>query len=80
VAWRLSDQIAAPRVPPGSFYVAEDGARDITGQFMTDAGYDPVPLGGLDRARAVEDLAWLLVAAVKDGVPVLYRCAVPGEL
>jgi hypothetical protein len=49
---------------------------DITGQFMTDAGYDPVPLGGLDRARAVEDLAWLLVAAVT----VLYRCAVPGEL
>ena len=56
------------------------GARDITRQFITDAGYDPVPLGGLDKARAVEDLAWLLVAAMKDGVPILYRCAVPGEL
>ena len=35
------------------------------------------PEGGLDKARAVEDLAF---AAMKDGVPVLYRCAVPGEL
>jgi len=75
-----SDQIAAQRVPPGGFYVAGDGARDIAGQFITDAGYDPVSLGGLDKARAVEDLAWLLVAAVKDGVPVFYRFAVPGEL
>jgi predicted dinucleotide-binding enzyme len=76
----LYDQIAAQRVPPGSLYVAGDGARDITEELIRDAGYEPVPLGGLDRARAVEDLAWLLAAAVKDGVPVLYRFAVPGEL
>jgi predicted dinucleotide-binding enzyme len=76
----LYDQIAVQRVPPGSFYVAEDDARDITGQLITDAGYDPVPLGRLDKARAVEDLAWLLVAAMNDGVPVFYRFAVPGEL
>jgi hypothetical protein len=38
-----------------------------------------VSLGGLDKARAVEDLAWVLVAAMNDGVPVLYRFAVPGE-
>jgi predicted dinucleotide-binding enzyme len=76
----LYDQIAAQRVPPGSFYVAEDDARDITEQLITDAGYDPVPLAGLDNARAVEDLAWLLAAAMNDGVPVFYRLAVPGEL
>jgi predicted dinucleotide-binding enzyme len=76
----LHDQIAAQRVPPGSFYVAEDGARDITGQLSTDAGYDPVPPGGLDKARAVEDLAWLLVAAMNDGAPVFHRFAVAGGL
>ena len=76
----LYDQIAPQRVPPGSFYAAEDGARDVTGELITDAGYDPVPLGGLDRARAVEDLAWALIAAMKDGAPVFYRFAVPGEL
>jgi hypothetical protein len=67
-------------VPLSSFYVAKDDARDITGQFITDAGYDPVPLGGLDKACAVEDPAWLLVAAVNDGVLVFYRFAVAGGL
>jgi 8-hydroxy-5-deazaflavin:NADPH oxidoreductase len=76
----LYGQIAAQRVPLSSFYVAEDGARDITEQLITDAGYDPVPLGGLDKARAVEDLTWLLAAAMKDGMPVFYRFAIPGEL
>jgi 8-hydroxy-5-deazaflavin:NADPH oxidoreductase len=75
----LYDQIAAQRVPPGSFHVAGDGARDITGQVMTDAGGNPVSLGGLGKARAVADLAWLLAAAVNDGVPVCCRFAVPGE-
>ena len=28
-------------------------------------------LGGLDKARAVEGLTWLLVAALNDGVPRL---------
>jgi 8-hydroxy-5-deazaflavin:NADPH oxidoreductase len=74
------DQIAAQRVPPGSFYAAGDGARDVTGELSTDAGYDPVPLGGLDKARAAEDLARVLIAARKDGAPVFYRSAVPGEL
>jgi predicted dinucleotide-binding enzyme len=75
----LYDQIAAQRVPPGTFYVAEDGARDVTEELITDAGYDPVPLGGLDTARAVEDLARVLIAAMKDVAPVFYRFAVPGE-
>jgi predicted dinucleotide-binding enzyme len=60
--------------------VAGDGARDITEELITDAGYDPVPPDGLDKARAVEDLAWLLAAAVNDGAPVFYRFANPGEL
>jgi predicted dinucleotide-binding enzyme len=76
----LDDQIAAQRVPPGSFYAAGDGARDVTGELITDAGDDPVPPGGLDTARAVEDLAWVLIAAIKDGAPVVCRCAVPVEL
>jgi 8-hydroxy-5-deazaflavin:NADPH oxidoreductase len=75
----LYDQIPAERVRPSSFYAAGGGARDITEQLITDAGYDPVSLGGLDRARALEDLTWLLFAAMRDGAPVFYRFAVPGE-
>jgi predicted dinucleotide-binding enzyme len=51
----------------------------ITEELITDAGYDPVPLGGLDKARAVEDLAWVRVAAMKDGARIFYCFAVPGE-
>jgi 8-hydroxy-5-deazaflavin:NADPH oxidoreductase len=57
----LYDQVSAQRVRPSSFYAGDDGARQITEQLITDAGYDPVPLGGLDKARAVEDLSWLPV-------------------
>jgi len=28
----------------------------------------------------MEDLTWLLFAAMKDGAPVFYRFAVPGQL
>jgi 8-hydroxy-5-deazaflavin:NADPH oxidoreductase len=76
----LYDQIAAQRARPGSLDAADDGARDITEQLITDAGYDPVPLGGLDKARGLEDLTWLLSAGMKDGAPICYRFAVPGEL
>jgi 8-hydroxy-5-deazaflavin:NADPH oxidoreductase len=65
---------------PSSLYVTDDGAREITAQLITDAGYDPVLVGGLDKARALEDLSWLPVAAMKDGSPVFYRFAGPGEL
>ena len=65
---------------PGSFYVAEDRARTVTEEHITDAGYDPVTLGGLDRARALEDLTWPLLAAMSDGAPILYCFAIPGEL
>jgi len=76
----LYDQIASQRARPSSFYAADDGARQVTEQLITDAGYDPVALGSMDKARALEDLTWLLLAAMKDGAPVFYRFAVPGEL
>ena len=52
----LSGQIAAPRARPSSLHVASDGAREVTEQLITDAGYHPVPLGGLDQVRALKDL------------------------
>jgi len=76
----LYDPIAAQRARPGSFYATADGARDITEQLITYAGYDPAPLGGPDKARGLEDLTWLLSAGMKDGASIFYRFAVPGEL
>ena len=76
----LYDQVAAQRVRPGSLYAAEGAADGIAGQLITDAGYDPVRVGGLDKARALEDLTWLLFAAAQDGAPIFYRFAAPGAL
>jgi predicted dinucleotide-binding enzyme len=76
----LYDQIAAQRARPSSFYAADDGARDIAEQLITDVGYDPVPLGGLDKAGGLEDLTWLLSARHERRPSIFYRFAVPGEL
>jgi predicted dinucleotide-binding enzyme len=75
----LYDQVSAQRVRPSRLYVCDDGGRQITGQLITDPGYDPVPLGGLDKARAVEDLSWLPLAAMIDGSPIFYRFAPPAS-
>src|SRR2546428_10420448 len=54
---RLFDQVAEQRVPPGCLYAADDEAREVTEQLIRDAGYEPVNLGGPERARALEGLA-----------------------
>jgi len=75
------DEIDAQRVRPSNIYASEDAARDVTEQLIRDAGYDPVSVGGLDRARMVEDALALLFAASQQGLgPFFYRFARPGEL
>jgi 8-hydroxy-5-deazaflavin:NADPH oxidoreductase len=75
------DEIDAQRVRPGNLYAAEDGAREVVEQLIRDAGYDPVSVGGLDKARMLEDSLALLFAASQEGLgPFFYRFAKPGEL
>jgi 8-hydroxy-5-deazaflavin:NADPH oxidoreductase len=78
---RLYDQIDQQRVRPSNLYAAEDGARQVTEQLVRDAGYDPVYVGRLDQARALEDHIGLLFAITQAGLgPFFYRYAKPGEL
>jgi predicted dinucleotide-binding enzyme len=74
---RLYDQIPAQRVPPSCLYAADDEAREVTEQLIRDAGYDPVSVGGLESARALEDFVPGILG--KTG-PVFYRFGSPGEL
>ena len=75
----LLDQVREQRVRPSNWYVADDAARDVTEQLIRDAGYDPVRVGDLTRARDFENAVWLLMGAQPVG-GVFYRFAVPGEL
>jgi predicted dinucleotide-binding enzyme len=78
---RLYDQIDEQRVPPSNLYAAEQGARETTEQLIRDAGYDPVFVGGLEQARALEDHLGLVFAINQAGMGfVFYRYGKPGEL
>jgi predicted dinucleotide-binding enzyme len=78
---RVYDEIDAQRVRPSNLYAADDEAREVTERLSRDAGYDPVSLGGLEFARAMEDGLRVLFAANQAGLgPFFYRFAKPGEL
>ena len=78
---RIYDEIDAQRVRPSNIYCADEEARPVVEQLIRDAGYDPVDLGGLEHARAMEEALGLLFAANQAGLgPFFYRFARPGEL
>lgn len=74
-------EIAQQARRPGALYAADDEARDGTEQLIRDAGYEPLNVGGLENARALEDFLGLSGAVSKSlGGPIFYRFARPGEL
>jgi 8-hydroxy-5-deazaflavin:NADPH oxidoreductase len=77
----LYDQVDEQRVRPCNLYAADEEAREVTEQLIRDAGYEPVSLGGLEQARALEDHL-LFMNAVNNARlgRFFYRYAQPGEL
>jgi 8-hydroxy-5-deazaflavin:NADPH oxidoreductase len=75
----LYDEIGEQKSRPSCLYAADDDARQINEQLIRDAGYDPVSLGGLENARALEDFVPGVLGKVEVG-RVFYRFAPPGDL
>ena len=73
----LYDQIGEQSVQPSCLYAADDQAKEVTEQLIRDAGYDPVSVGGLENARALEDFVPGVLGKIGR---VFYRFAPPGEL
>jgi hypothetical protein len=71
------DEIPNQRERPSCLYAAEDEAREVTEQLIRDAGYEPVSLGGIENARALEDFVPGVLGKVGR---VFYRFAPPGSL
>jgi len=78
----IYDEIPAQRARPSNLYAAEEDAVAVTEQLIRDAGYDPVFIGGLELARALEDHIGLIFAINKNATngAFFYRIARPGEL
>ena len=73
----LYDQIGDQSVQPSCLYAADDEAKEVAEQLIRDAGYDPVAVGGLENARALEDFVPGVLGKIGR---VFYRFAPPGEL
>jgi predicted dinucleotide-binding enzyme len=73
----LFDRVGDQRVRAGCLYAADEEAREITEQLIRDAGYEPVSVGGLENARALEDFVPGVFAKIGQ---VFYRFAPPGDL
>ncbi|MFI6604332.1 NADPH-dependent F420 reductase [Nonomuraea sp. NPDC050536] len=75
----LYDDIARQRVRPSNLYAADPGAREVTEQLITDAGFDPVFAGDLDQAaRLLEDSSALTRAIASQIGPHFYRYGTAG--
>ena len=75
----IYDQISSQQARPSCLYCADEEAREVAEQLISDAGYEPANAGGLDNARALEDtLATLFAVYQTGGSPVFYRFGKPG--
>jgi predicted dinucleotide-binding enzyme len=73
----LYDRVAEQRVRPSCLYAADEEAREVTEQLIRDAGYEPVGVGGLESARALEDFVPGVFTKIGQ---VFYRFAPPADL
>jgi predicted dinucleotide-binding enzyme len=77
----IYDRIDDQGTRPGNLFAADDEARSVTEELTRDAGYDPIYAGGLEQARALEEMLGVLFAVNQGGLgPFFYRFARPGEL
>jgi predicted dinucleotide-binding enzyme len=78
---RLYDRIDAARSRPSNLWSGDEEARSVVEQLSSDAGYDPAYAGGLEQARAQEDLLGFLFSINRAGLgPFVYRMAIPEDL
>jgi predicted dinucleotide-binding enzyme len=53
---RLYDRLPEQERRPNCLFCGDDEARETTAQLIRDAGYEPRDAGGLENARALEEL------------------------
>jgi predicted dinucleotide-binding enzyme len=77
----LYDRLNAARARPGNMWCGDDEARAVVEQLIRDAGYDPIRVGGLDKAPVQEGAIELVFAIAQGGLgQFVYRMAPPEQL
>jgi len=76
----LYEQVGSARTRPSNVWSGDEEARDVVEQLIRDAGYDPLYAGGLENARAQEDVLALIGAIRQNVGPFFYRMAPPEAL
>jgi predicted dinucleotide-binding enzyme len=65
---------------PSNIWSGDEDAREVVEQLNRDAGYDPVHMGGLDKAAAQEQGINLFFAISQATGPFVYRISPPEQL
>jgi predicted dinucleotide-binding enzyme len=77
----LYPRLGEPRARPSNLWSGDDDAREVVERLNRDAGYEPVRVGGLDKAAAQERAVELIFAIGESGLgPFFYRMAPPDLL
>lgn len=77
----LYGRLGEARATPSDLWCGDDEAREVVERLSRDAGYEPVRVGGLDRAAAQEGFLELIFAIAESGLgPFVYRMAPPDRL
>jgi 8-hydroxy-5-deazaflavin:NADPH oxidoreductase len=72
----LYGRLGEARATPGNLWCGDDEAREVVERLNRDAGYDPVRVGGLDKAAAQEGMVDLIIAISQAGLgQYVYRMA-----
>jgi 8-hydroxy-5-deazaflavin:NADPH oxidoreductase len=73
-------RLGSTSAKPSNLWSGDEEAREVVEQLIRDAGYEPVYAGGLENARAQEDVLPLIAAVRQNLGPFFYRMAPPDEL
>jgi 8-hydroxy-5-deazaflavin:NADPH oxidoreductase len=74
------DKLGMAKSRPCNLWSGDEEARRVVEQLNRDAGYQPVHLGGLDKAATQEHGTELIFAIAQDMGPFFYRFAPPDQL
>jgi 8-hydroxy-5-deazaflavin:NADPH oxidoreductase len=76
----LHGRLAELKTRPSNLWSGDEEARSVVEQLNRDAGYEPVHAGGLENARAQEEVIKLVFGVNQSGMgPFFYRFAPADE-